>query len=358
MSLRKRTLTAGASVLAVMGTLASGCGSDVALVESEEPQLVEDRSVGVLEGDQSRVFGRISDIQGGDNGEFFVLDEQAGAVRRFDAAGRHLGSIAERGSGPGELRRPRTIHATSNQDLIVFDEASAGYAVYEIEGEELVFVRSIRPLPAEATLGRHVCSLGDRLYLRAAHDGSLVHEVDELGAMVQAFGPVVPASAADFGPAAPMVERVRNSGHLACLEDLQLVVSVGRYLPYVRAFTAEGDLVWELQVADLRLIGFAPGVGLNYDIDQDFGSHLGESVVRWDPNTVLVQYSTTWPDHVPRSERDRDHYRIASRLIDIETGTEVGRTDHLSLVVDGDGERFYGFRNLPYPQASVFLKPD
>lgn len=56
--------------------------------------------------DEDVVFGRITDLKLGADGNLYVLDNQLCHVVVISAAGEHLRDISREGDGPGELRQP------------------------------------------------------------------------------------------------------------------------------------------------------------------------------------------------------------------------------------------------------------
>ncbi len=354
--LPQRILSQARLLLPMAFALIVGCTVEQRDRIPEALELRQEAVFGQLDGEPHQVFGRIADVSAGPGDTFVLLDEQGRSVWWMDQTGEPVAGLTERGSGPGELERPRALDVSEAGRVTVFDPGRGHYGVYDLTSGIFQFTGSFEAVGQEAALGRHMCSVGDRLYLRSVDGGDLIQEIGPNGDIVRSFGSVEPASPETFGPAAPMVEAIRNSGHLGCFPDLGIVVSVGRYLPHVRAFSLEGGEVWEVEPTGLRLIGFGPGVGVNYVVDGESGSHLGESLVRWDDETLVVQYSVSWPDSVPAQDRGRDHFAVDSRLIDIRSGREIARTDQLPFIVDSKSDRFFGFRNLPVPQVLMFRK--
>ncbi|MCH7825655.1 MAG: 6-bladed beta-propeller [Acidobacteria bacterium] len=66
--------------------------------------LVEEASVGVESGADEYMFGEIGAVRVLD-GEIYVVERSAAAVRVYDLSGAHLRSFGRRGQGPGELGR-------------------------------------------------------------------------------------------------------------------------------------------------------------------------------------------------------------------------------------------------------------
>ena len=71
-------------------------------------RLVEEISIGSLDGDDDDLLGRIRSITC-DGERIFVLDDTVPVVRVYDLNGQHLTDFGRDGDGPGEFRRPRSM---------------------------------------------------------------------------------------------------------------------------------------------------------------------------------------------------------------------------------------------------------
>jgi hypothetical protein len=335
---------------------ASACGQGRSAAPLAETRLAERSSVGVIDGNEEQIFGRIADVRAAPDGSFFLLDEQSAALAWFDVNGRYRGAIRSRGAGPGELAAPRAMDAMATGKLLVIDPRNGRYTFYQYAASGLTYRESFRSPSSSATSGRHVCSVGDRIYVRFLHGDKLIHEITATGSLVASFEPAEP-TAANYGPATAMVSAQRSSGHLRCIANPPMIVSFGRYSPAIRAYTLDGRLLWESRPQDLRPLAFLPDPqgGVRFQSHQQ-GSHLGESVVRWSPQTLLVQYSITWPANSATMQKERDFYSIESRELALSNGREIGRTRHLPLIVDSQNGWLYSFENLPFPRARVLTK--
>lgn len=79
--------------------------------------LKEDLVIGINEKNSDYYFEIISDIKADDNGNIYVVDEQAHSIKVFDKDGIHLKDIGREGQGPGEFIYP--IEMTFIEDKIV-----------------------------------------------------------------------------------------------------------------------------------------------------------------------------------------------------------------------------------------------
>lgn len=86
-----------------------------------EPLVLVD-SVILREAD-SIVVGEPSGLAVDGQGTIYVSDAHAGRIIRFDSAGRALGTIGRKGSGPGELGAPGVLSLAGDSLLIVVDLA-------------------------------------------------------------------------------------------------------------------------------------------------------------------------------------------------------------------------------------------
>ena len=65
-------------------------------------ELVEELSIGVLDGDEVYMFGRIGAVAPDGRGGVYVFDGLVPALRHYDAEGRHVRTLGGEGEGPGE----------------------------------------------------------------------------------------------------------------------------------------------------------------------------------------------------------------------------------------------------------------
>ena len=202
--------------LLVLTHATAGCGQIQEPISLAQVELSEVLSVGVIDGDPVRVFGRILDVRATPGGSFVILDQQAPALRWFDLSGDHLGSIDGRGEGPGELSEPRAMAVSANGTVAIVDPRNARYSFFRLNREGISFEGSIHTLSGSAASGRNICMVGDRIFLRFLGGGMLVHEIDMSGNILNSFEQADSVSSDSYGSATPMVASQQNSGHLSC----------------------------------------------------------------------------------------------------------------------------------------------
>lgn len=108
------------------------------LFESGALSLEEDLAVGGAE-DETYVFADISSIAVADDGTIFVLDFRDKSIKVFDRDGKFLRAIGKAGQGPGELSLPRSVHISSQGEVVAVD-ARRCLTFFRPSGE---FIRSV-----------------------------------------------------------------------------------------------------------------------------------------------------------------------------------------------------------------------
>lgn len=106
--------------------------------QADQLQLV--REIGVETGPEEYSFGQVGGIALTPRNEILVLDSQAKLVRRFDLAGKYLGTFGREGAGPGEFQLPR-MRVVRNE-IWVSDPRLQRLTVFTLEGD---VVRTLSP---------------------------------------------------------------------------------------------------------------------------------------------------------------------------------------------------------------------
>lgn len=87
---------------------------------SEPATLVEELSIGVLDGDEEYLLGDVWRVSSGD-GRIFVIDTQVPVVRVYDESGTYVADLGRAGQGPGEYEFPRTVGVRPDGTVLVYD---------------------------------------------------------------------------------------------------------------------------------------------------------------------------------------------------------------------------------------------
>ena len=120
----------------VLVAVAAGC-TDTETGAVLPPRAVEaqvDLTIGVAEGDDAYIFGRISGLTLDPQGYIYVADAQADVVRQYDIDGRFVQSVARAGAGPGEVRGPCCLTVDGAGTLWLRDTGNARYNAYDLAG--------------------------------------------------------------------------------------------------------------------------------------------------------------------------------------------------------------------------------
>lgn len=124
-------------LVCAIGVCACSSEDETAEAPRPEPRVAEvDDTIGVAEGEEPYMFGRISGITLDERGRVYVSDRQAHEVRVFDAEGTFLFAIGGQGEGPGELNRPCCPAFGPNEHLWVRDVRNLRLNRYEVGAED------------------------------------------------------------------------------------------------------------------------------------------------------------------------------------------------------------------------------
>jgi hypothetical protein len=202
-------------------------------------------TIGVMDGDERQVFGRIRDVVVGSDRTVYLLDEQNSAVSAFTVDGKYLGAVGGAGGGPGEFRAPVGLTAVDAGGVAVLDAAHRRITLLAVDEEGLHFDRSFQiPL-----FGSDLCEFDGRWFVLAGHDGSILHEVGE-GRVVRSFGPLLDSVPRSTEAHAQHYRDVASRGRLACLKREGLVAVLQEESPVVRAFALTGVEAWRITLRD------------------------------------------------------------------------------------------------------------
>jgi hypothetical protein len=93
----------------------------------------ETLSIGVDQGEEPYMFGRISGVAGTAD-RIYVLDTSLPAVRVYDDRGQHLMDIGAEGDGPGEFRNPDALLVAEDGRVFVRDSRQGRITVFDAGG--------------------------------------------------------------------------------------------------------------------------------------------------------------------------------------------------------------------------------
>lgn len=168
MSARSRGLWV-LSCAAMLGALSAGA-QDTVHVKAEGPPLWGVRPavrevlrIGQLDGPPEYAFGSIGSVAVDPTGAFYVYDERARQIRRYDAQGRFTLAVGRRGRGPGEYEQVAAMSVTRDSLLVISDPNNARISYFGPDGR---FRRSWT-VPRSAFYGQGALSdVADRVYIQ------------------------------------------------------------------------------------------------------------------------------------------------------------------------------------------------
>ena len=137
-------------------------------------------TLGGLEDNQTQVFQDPRSLAVNEKGNFFILDQRACLIHKFDENGRLLGTIGRRGQGPGEFQTPydilfknNTLYVADlgNRQVHSFDESGNYISGFQVRGN---FVRMA------------IDSKGD-IYIPYYTDQFLIHKYSKRGELLNSF---------------------------------------------------------------------------------------------------------------------------------------------------------------------------
>ena len=105
-----------------------------AMPEARVSTLVPELEVGAEDEPVEESFGEIATVLGTSDGGLVVHDQQAQAVRMFDAHGKFVRMIGGKGSGPGEYQHLNGITRLPDGRLALWDATGTRINLYEADG--------------------------------------------------------------------------------------------------------------------------------------------------------------------------------------------------------------------------------
>jgi hypothetical protein len=105
----------------------------------DEPvlELIEDLVIKGSEDTEEQMFQSIHTLDVDEEGQFFILDEQAGNIKVFDQNGGFVKTIGRKGQGPGEFGMPISLFLSQQDQIIVNDMGQRKIQYFDKEGNYL-----------------------------------------------------------------------------------------------------------------------------------------------------------------------------------------------------------------------------
>lgn len=171
------------------------------------------------------------------NGNVVVLDEYMHSVVTIDENGQVLDRQGRAGNGPGEFRGPSGIARGEGHDLVLSQYTGGPIVLAAERGQPLLEAFRIHDAPGATGL----CTMAGTAYLRL----NSLRVPDQIAAV-----PLMAQAAPRFFsapslPADPMVRRALGRGQVVCSPEADRIIITYGGLPYVHAFSSDGQLAWE-----------------------------------------------------------------------------------------------------------------
>lgn len=94
-----------------------------------------DLTIGLLEGPEEYLFGRVGDAAVGRDWSIYVLDSQAQIVRQYTSDGVFMRNLGGPGDGPGEFRSARMVETDTEGRVLIGEVRSGDVHVYSFDGD-------------------------------------------------------------------------------------------------------------------------------------------------------------------------------------------------------------------------------
>lgn len=304
-------------------------------------------SLGNLDGAPSTVFGAIEDVDAYAPDRFAVLDSRYNEVRVFDAHGAFVESFGRPGRGPNEFLAPEALESHGADRFIVADR----------NAQVKIIERTAAGMQQRVTIRleftpEDLCVLADDIVVQGPRPDGILHLYSTGGQHLLSIGD-------GYRSSNPLVRNQLSDGRAACAGDAGTIVTMLRYLPYVRGYGADGTLLWTSRLADFLTIDIVEGVepngqpyvlmgAENRDYDQVEVLHA------IDEGLVIVQTAR----HTAQSAQERrDYAELRTYVLSARTGEGVYVGNALPRVLDVAENRIYAATSEPFPQVRVYELP-
>jgi hypothetical protein len=115
--------------------------------------LVEEASIGVVDGAEEYMLGEVAEIAVGPRGSIYVFDRNVPALREYDAGGRYVRTIGRKGQGPGEYLSVAGLAVLADGRVLLWDIGNWRINVYSPAGQLLETWRTPSGASGTVTMG-------------------------------------------------------------------------------------------------------------------------------------------------------------------------------------------------------------
>ncbi len=307
-------------------------------------------TIGVIDGDDNQIFGRIATAKIDADGNVVILDALALDLRLFKTDGTLLARVGGVGSGPGKFRAPFDVDTDESNRILVVDGPLRRITTLAWDSGAL-------QVAATLPINRFAVQLcvsppGYFVLHDSREDGGLLHEIDGEGRTVHSFGELiteVPPELLKLG--------FYSSGHywgrLYCDSVTGNLYVQHTEVPYVRAFNHDGKEIWRTRLVDFqptvwRVVqaGSSPIFGQGPDPRTGM-SDAGGGIFRWSPGILGIAIRR----HIAVPS---EKWQYQLRFVRDDTGQEIGRFEAPMVITAVNKKYVYGYVNEPYPHVMIF----
>jgi len=290
---------------------------------------------------------RVDGTSGRDEGTFGSIDaavisysgivivadrSQRRLVLIFPSVERDVRVVGRTGSGPGELREPKSLQLVDDSVVTLLDRGLSRFTRFTMSGIGLRIAgtTAVTPRPDDA------CYLRDRL---------VAFRYDPVRRMMLHWArtPTAPERyvGRPFEAGSGFLEEELSQGQVLCAADAGRVVLAAFAEGEVRGYSATGDSVWTTSIPNVVPwdVAETSGGGIAWRFRRVKGvkqAHSLASVVRIDANHVLVQYGLEIQGQ-PNRASDLTFARVESSLLRLRDGAIVGRQSDLPVIKAANG---------------------
>jgi hypothetical protein len=301
--------------------------------------------IGVVDGDDDRVFGRIRDLVRDETGNIFILDDQSLVLAWFDGNGAFRGATGRRGGGPGEFRAPVALGLDAEGRVEVLDLMHRRISTF-VPQETGLLLHETRETPFPAV---HFCRLGRRYFVLASRPEGIVHELTPEGVVARSFGALTTEVPEELAAHRDVIRDHAARGRLLCVEQPPSIVVVHEHTPLVRAFAPDGAVLWETRLPGFRAIRWLPvrdGRGLAMNADPETGTaHTTLYATMIGPGEIAVT--------LHEGSLANPLGTLQVRLLALNDGREVGALTVPAVPASMLHGQIAGFANHPFPRAII-----
>ena len=301
-------------------------------------------TIGVEEGEFHEMFGEVADIAAMGDGTLLVLDSENQEVRVFDYNGLLLGTFGQPGRGPGEFRNPPSDLSVADQRKVVFVAGFSEFLVAFERQDATTFIPWVTTFPT-ALIGEAGCAMNGYYWFLGytSETQGVLHKFTYRGERVASF--------LDFykSPRIYISHRMSRQGSIACSEAHGIIALNRVNAPVVTGYKDNGEIAWQVRLADLDPIQYAEHSGGTWGWDRPKrGQGIIRSLFTDSTGDFYVQYMIaegngfdSIPDYGPLFK------------IDALTG-EGAYMGHAPPVKDIDAGYVFSASNDPFPRVVIY----